>query len=561
MAASIALPAPREAWRPAHNPWLIALTVTLATFMEVLDTSIANVALPHIAGSLGASSDESTWVLTSYLVSNAIVLPISAWLATRIGRKRFYMSCVALFATSSFFCGLAPTLGTLIIFRVLQGAGGGGLQPSEQAILADTFPASKRGMAFAMYGMAVVVAPAIGPTLGGWITDNYSWRWIFYINVPISVLSLYLTHRLVEDPPYLREEKIRQKGLHVDYIGLGLIAVGIGFLQIVLDKGQEADWFGSHWITALLILAIGLLVAWVIWEWRHPNPIVELKLLKNRNFAAASFFMFILGMVLYGTTVLIPQFLQLLLGYSATSAGEALAGGGFIMMLTMPIAGMLVSKGDARIMMSCGFAATALSLYYMATHISLGMDFRTAAMLRVYQTFGLAFYIHSVEHTVVRWRAADEKQPDLKYDQFHPQHWRQYRHRSPRHVHHAYDTATTIVHGGAFESGQPDVPQHAGWDDRDVTFPGSRRVRGVASGVCEDRATAGAASNRIGLQRRNFILGNSRCVPHSAGFHHETSERSRRCRAPRSLAFIIQIRSLFRLVSAATNLFVGIRDA
>jgi DHA2 family multidrug resistance protein len=391
VAASIALPAPREIWRPAHNPWLIALTVTLATFMEVLDTSIANVALPHIAGSLGASSDESTWVLTSYLVSNAIVLPISAWLATRIGRKRFYMSCVALFATSSFFCGLAPTLGTLIIFRVLQGAGGGGLQPSEQAILADTFPASKRGMAFAMYGMAVVVAPAIGPTLGGWITDNYSWRWIFYINVPISVLSLYLTHRLVEDPPYLREEKVRQKGLHVDYIGLGLIAVGIGFLQIVLDKGQEADWFGSRWITALLILAIGLLVAWVIWEWRHPNPIVELKLLKNRNFAAASFFMFILGMVLYGTTVLIPQFLQLLLGYSATSAGEALAGGGFIMMLTMPIAGMLVSKGDARIMMSCGFAATALSLYYMATHISLGMDFRTAAMLRVYQTFGLAF--------------------------------------------------------------------------------------------------------------------------------------------------------------------------
>ncbi|HSY59163.1 MAG TPA: DHA2 family efflux MFS transporter permease subunit [Terriglobales bacterium] len=391
MAASVALPVSHEAWRPSHNPWLIALTVTLATFMEVLDTSIANVALPHIAGSLGASSDESTWVLTSYLVSNAIVLPISAWLATRVGRKRFYMVCVAVFATSSFLCGLAPSLGMLIFFRVLQGAGGGGLQPSEQAILADTFPASKRGMAFAVYGMAVVVAPAIGPTLGGWITDNYSWRWIFYINVPISVLSLYLTHRLVEDPPYLKEEKIRVKGMRVDYMGLGLVAVGIGFLQIVLDKGQEADWFSSHWITLLSILAVGLLVTWVIWEWRHPNPIVELKLLQNRNFAAASFFMFILGIVLYGTTVLIPQFLQLLLGYSAMNSGEALAGGGFIMMLTMPIAGILVSKGDARIMMACGFAATALSLYYMTTHISLQMDFRTAAMLRIYQTAGLAF--------------------------------------------------------------------------------------------------------------------------------------------------------------------------
>jgi DHA2 family multidrug resistance protein len=391
MAAAVALPISHEAWRPSHNPWLIALTVTLATFMEVLDTSIANVALPHIAGSLGASSDESTWVLTSYLVSNAIVLPISAWLATRVGRKRFYKVCVAVFATSSFLCGLAPSLGMLIFFRVLQGAGGGGLQPSEQAILADTFPASKRGMAFAVYGMAVVVAPAIGPTLGGWITDNYSWRWIFYINVPISVLSLYLTHRLVEDPPYLKEEKIRVKGMRVDYMGLGLVAVGIGFLQIVLDKGQEADWFSSHWITLLSVLAVGLLVTWVIWEWRHPNPIVELKLLQNRNFAAASFFMFILGIVLYGTTVLIPQFLQLLLGYSAMNSGEALACGGFIMMLTMPIAGILVSKGDARIMMACGFAATALSLYYMTTHISLQMDFKTAAMLRVYQTAGLAF--------------------------------------------------------------------------------------------------------------------------------------------------------------------------
>jgi MFS transporter, DHA2 family, multidrug resistance protein len=389
--ASIALPAEHVLWRPSHNPWLIAVTVTLATFMEVLDTSIANVALPHIAGGLGASSDESTWVLTSYLVSNGIVLPISAWLATRLGRKRFYMTCVALFAGSSFLCGLAPTLGMLIFFRVLQGAAGGGLQPSEQAILADTFVPSKRGMAFAVYGMAVVVAPAIGPTFGGWITDNFSWRWIFYINVPVSILSLYLTNRLVEDPPYLKKERERQKGISVDYIGLGLVALGIGSLQIVLDKGQEVDWFSSHWITVLLAAAVILLISWVVWEWRHPNPIVELTLLKKRNFRTAMFFMFVLGIVLYGTTVLIPQFLQLLLGYSAVSAGEALAGGGFIMMLMMPISGFLVSKLDQRLMMSFGFAVTATSLYYMSTHLTLGIDFRTAAMLRVYQVAGLAF--------------------------------------------------------------------------------------------------------------------------------------------------------------------------
>ena len=381
----------RTAWRPRYNPWLIALTVTLATFMEVLDTSIANIALPHIAGSFGASSNESTWVLTSYLVSNGIVLPVSAWLATRFGRKRFYMSCVAVFAVSSFLCGLAPTLGMLVFFRILQGAGGGGLQPSEQAILADTFPASKRGMAFAVYGMAVVVAPAIGPTIGGWITDNYSWRWIFYINVPISILSLYLTHRLVEDPPYLRVEQEKRRGIRIDYMGLGLVSLGVGCLQLVLDKGQELDWFGSHWIAALSVTAAVVLVSWVIWEWRHPHPIVELRLLKKRNFAAAVFFMFVLGMVLYGTTVLIPQYLQLLMGYSAVLAGEALAGGGFIMMLTMPIAGTLVSRVDPRRIMCVGFAGTAVALFYMSTHLTLDMNFGNAEMLRIYQTLGLAF--------------------------------------------------------------------------------------------------------------------------------------------------------------------------
>jgi DHA2 family multidrug resistance protein len=378
-------------WRPRYNPWLVAFTVTLATFMEVLDTSIANIALPHIAGSFGASTNESTWVLTSYLVSNGIVLPISAWLATRFGRKRFYMSCVAVFAASSFLCGLAPSLGMLVFFRVLQGVGGGGLQPSEQAILADTFAPSQRGMAFSIYGMAVVMAPAIGPTFGGWITDNYSWRWIFYINVPISFLSLYLTHRFVEDPPYLREEQAKRQGVGIDYMGLGLVALGVGCLQMVLDKGQEEDWFGSHWITAGTVAAVVILFFWVKREWNHPYPIVELRLLKLRNFATAMFSMFILGMVLYGTTVLLPQFLQNLMGYPAVLAGEALAGGGLIMMLMMPASGALTGRMDPRILMACGFAATSLGLYHMTTHLSLGMDFGTAFMLRVYQVAGLAF--------------------------------------------------------------------------------------------------------------------------------------------------------------------------
>lgn len=378
-------------WAPRHNRWAVALTVTLATFMEVLDSSIANVALPHIAGSLSASQDESTWVLTSYLVSNAIVLPISAWLATTLGRKRFYMTCVALFGVSSVLCGLAPTLGALVFFRVLQGAGGGGLAPSEQAILADTFPPSMRGMAFAVYGMAVVVAPAIGPTLGGWITDNFSWRWIFYINIPVAILSLFLTHRLVEDPPYLEVERRRARGSRVDFAGLGLITLAIGCLQVVLDKGQEADWFSTWWITALLITAVATFLIWGIWEWRHAFPIVNIRLFRNRNFAVAMFFTFMLGMVLYGTTVMIPEFLQTLLGYPAVVSGEALAGGGIAMLIMMPISGALVSRIDPRLMMSIGFAGTSAALYWMTLHFSTTLDFRTAFLMRTFQAMSLPF--------------------------------------------------------------------------------------------------------------------------------------------------------------------------
>jgi DHA2 family multidrug resistance protein len=378
-------------WRPRYNPWLIAFTVTLATFMEVLDTSIANVALPHIAGTFGASANEATWVLTSYLVSNGIVLPISAWLATRVGRKKYYMFCVVLFAASSFLCGLAPTLGMLVFFRILQGVGGGGLQPSEQAILADTFTPQKRGLAFSIYAMAVVFAPAVGPTIGGWITDNYSWRWIFYINVPISILSLFLTYRIVEDPPYLATERIKAIKGGIDYWGLGLVALGVGALQMVMDKGQELDWFGSHLITIGTIASVIVLIAFVWREWSHPHPIVELKLLKSRNLATAMFSMVMLGSVLYGTTVLLPEFLETLMGYSAAQAGECMALGGFLMMLTMPMAGVLSGKMDPRILLAGGYAATSMGLYHMATHLSLGMGFPTAAMLRTYQVAGLAF--------------------------------------------------------------------------------------------------------------------------------------------------------------------------
>ena len=379
------------AWRPRYNPWLVAFTVTLATFMEVLDTSIANIALPHIAGTFGASINESTWVLTSYLVSNGIVLPVSAWLATRFGRKRYYMTCVVLFAGSSFLCGLAPTLGMLVFFRVLQGIGGGGLQPSEQSILADTFLPSQRGMAFSMYAMAVVLAPAIGPTIGGYITDNYNWRWIFYINVPISIVSLFLSYRVVEDPPYLAEERIKAKKGGIDYIGLGLVALGIGCLQMVMDKGQELDWFGSRLITTGLVVAVVVLIVCIWWEWRNPHPIVELKLLKRRNFATAMTSMAALGMVLYGLTVLLPEFLQNLMGYTAAQAGECMALGGFLMMLTMPLSGALTGKMDPRYLLAFGYMATAAGLYYVAMHLTLDMDFGTAAMLRTYQVAGLAF--------------------------------------------------------------------------------------------------------------------------------------------------------------------------
>jgi len=371
------------------NPWVIAVTVTLATFMEVLDTSIANVALPHISGNLSAGADESTWVLTSYLVSNAIVLPLSGWLSGLIGRKRFYMSCVALFTVSSFLCGLAPSLGVLVFFRILQGAGGGGLQPSEQAILNDTFSLAKRGMAFAVYGIAVVVAPTIGPWLGGWITDNFSWRWIFYINVPVGIISLLLTSFLISDPPYMKRASVKS-GFRIDYIGIGLISLGLASMQIILDKGQRDDWLASGFIRVFFVLMLIGIFAGIVWEWRHKDPVVDLKMLKDRNFAISTVAMFFLGFVLYSSTVLIPQFLQELLGYTAELAGKALSPGGLVIMLMMPVVGILVSKVDTRILITFGCTVSAIALFWMAGW-DLGLDYSHAVRARMLQSFGLAF--------------------------------------------------------------------------------------------------------------------------------------------------------------------------
>jgi MFS transporter, DHA2 family, multidrug resistance protein len=376
-------------WTGGKNPWAIALVVTMATFMEVLDTSIANVSLPHIAGSLSVSQDESTWVLTSYLVSNAVVLPISGWLSSRFGRKRFYMTCVALFTLSSFLCGMAPTLGSLIFFRVLQGIGGGGLGPSEQAILVDTFPPAKRGMAMAVYGMAVVLAPAIGPTLGGYITDNFDWRWVFFINVPVGAASLLLSSRFVSDPPHLHTAK--DKAGVVDWVGLGLIAMGLGCLEVVLDKGQEDDWFHSSFILGFTIVATVSLVSFVLWELNHDSPIVDLKMFKRRSFAISNVLMLTLGIALFGSTVLLPQYLQALMGYTAQQSGMALSPGGGVVILLMPLVGILVSRVDPRFLVAFGFLIMSASLFYMAHQLDLQMDFMTAVELRCFQAAGLAF--------------------------------------------------------------------------------------------------------------------------------------------------------------------------
>ena len=379
----------QDVWRPKYNPWLIAVVVAMAAFMEVLDTSIANVALPYMAGNLGASNDQSTWVLTSYLVSNAIILPISGWLAGTLGRKRFFMTCLSVFTVSSLLCGIAPSLGLLLLFRVLQGAGGGGLQPMAQAILADTFPPHQRGLAFALYGITAIMAPTIGPTLGGWITFNYSWRWIFFINIPVGLLTWFLVRRFVEDPPYLA--KLKSAGLKLDYIGIALLTLGIGALQIFLDRGQEDDWFGSQFITTLIVIAAVCLIALVIWEWYSKAPIIDVRMFKSFNFASSSLMMFTLGIMLFSSLVLMPQFLQTLLGYTSELAGFALSAGGLVLLFEMPVIGKLTTKVQARYLIACGWFLLACSMFYSTKRIDLLISFNSAVWLRITQVLGLGF--------------------------------------------------------------------------------------------------------------------------------------------------------------------------
>ncbi|HET6933905.1 MAG TPA: DHA2 family efflux MFS transporter permease subunit [Candidatus Angelobacter sp.] len=377
------------AWQPRFNPWLIAVVVALGAFMEVLDTSIANVALPYMAGSLAASNEQSTWVLTSYLVSNAIILPISGWLAGTLGRKRFFMGCLGMFTISSLLCGLAPSLGLLLLFRVLQGAGGGGLQPMAQAILADTFPPHQRGLAFALYGITAVMAPTIGPTLGGWITFNYSWRWIFFINLPVGIVTWFLVRRVVEDPPYL--ERLRRAGVKLDYIGIALLILGVGALQVLLDKGQEDDWFGSPFITTLIVVATVCLISLVVWEWFEKAPIIDVRMFKSFNFASASLMMFTLGILLFSSLVLMPQFLQTLLGYTSELAGFALSAGGMVLLVEMPIVGQLTTRVQARRLIAFGWLALSVAMFYSTRRIDLQISFSAATWLRIAQVVGLGF--------------------------------------------------------------------------------------------------------------------------------------------------------------------------
>jgi len=370
-------------WKPRVNPWLIASTVALAAFMEVLDTSIANVALPHIAGNLGASTDEGTWVLTSYLVSNAIVLPMGGWASSVIGRKRFFMLSILIFTVASFLCGIAPSLPILLLARIFQGIGGGGLQPMAQAIMADSFEPSKRGQAFALYGLVAVLAPSIGPSLGGWITDNYTWRWIFYLNIPVGMLALFLVNRFVDDPPWIKADRANLKRL--DYLGFGFLTIAMGGMQIMLDKGEENGWFASGFVRFFATLFV-LGMAGLIWsEWRANDPIMNIKLFKFRNFAVCALLMILVGGILNATTVLQPQFSQGFLNYTATLAGEALTGGGVALLLVMPLAGIATGRFAARNILAFGFALFAAAFYYTSTHLNLGISFGFNSWLRVVQ--------------------------------------------------------------------------------------------------------------------------------------------------------------------------------
>jgi MFS transporter, DHA2 family, multidrug resistance protein len=391
-------PAITQGWTPARsvaggrNPWTIVAVISIATFMMVLDTSIANVALAHIAGSLSVTYDEATWIITSFLIASAVIIPISGWLADVIGRKRYYMTSVALFTAASFLCGIAPNLTMLIIARVLQGVGGGGLAPVEQSMLVDTFPPEKRSLAFAAYGVVVIVGPIAGPTLGGWITDNFTWHWVFLINVPVGMLSLFLVESYVDEPLAVvrRTKEILGRGFRIDFVGFALSALFLGCLEVTLDRGQREDWFSDPLIVGFALTSALALVAFIPWELTRRDPIVRIDLLKQWNFAIANVLFLVIGLILFGTTLFIPQFLQEVLGYTATDAGLAMTAGGIATIFVMPLAGILANRIDPRILVGAAFIIQGTALWNMAqlnTHIT----FWDASLARMWQAIGLPF--------------------------------------------------------------------------------------------------------------------------------------------------------------------------
>jgi MFS transporter, DHA2 family, multidrug resistance protein len=381
------------------NRWLITLSVMLPTLIEILDTSVANVSLPHIQGSLSAGQDEVTWVLTSYLVSNAIVIPMSGWLSRAFGRRRFLLLSIALFTASSLLCGLAVNLTEIIVFRVIQGIGGGGLQPMSQAILMETFPPEERGLAMGIFGMGVVLGPILGPLVGGYLTDNYSWRWIFYINLPVGIVAAILISLFVFDPTY---QERRTQGEKIDYIGLGLLAVGLGSLQIVLDKGQRDDWFSSTFILSLTVIAVVCLVALVFNELYQDRPILDLRVFKDRSFATGSSIMFLTFFSFLGSLVLLPLYLQTVMGYTAFLAGLVLGPGGAITLVTLPFAGKLSERIDGRLLLGFGLLVTAYSIYYMSGFTGT-IDFRTAVISRAMQGIGMPFIFVAVTYLTMAY--------------------------------------------------------------------------------------------------------------------------------------------------------------
>jgi DHA2 family multidrug resistance protein len=387
MAASAPSAAGSDArWHPSHNPWLIAVAVMAATFMEILDTSVANVALPHIAGNLSSTTEESTWVLTSYLVSNAIILPMTGWLGIYFGRKRLLIICITLFTFASILCGMAPNLSFLIIARILQGIGGGALVPVSQALLLESFPPEKRGVAMATFGMGVVVAPILGPTLGGWITDNYSWRWIFYINLPVGIFAALMAQAVVEDPPYIKNARIER----IDFVGFALLTIWLGTFQVILDKGQQEDWFASAWIRWFGVATVVSFIALVFHELKTEHPLIDLRVFKSRNFAAGVLLMTTLGAVLYGTTAALPIFLQTLMGYPALESGFALSPRGLGAFVTTAIVGRLVGKVPSRILITIGFILLAAASFWLG-NINLQISMRNVIWPSILNGIAISF--------------------------------------------------------------------------------------------------------------------------------------------------------------------------